>query len=136
LIKLGYIPRKQTGTVDGKSYKIFKRRCEELGIDRTRFIKNITQNANKAFRIPMEEILVENSTYTNITKLKDRLVKEGYKKYVCEICGNAGIWDGEPLSLELHHINGNHFDHRLENLQFLCPNCHTQIHYEEDSLLL
>ena len=32
---------------------------------------------------------------------------------------------GQPIKLELHHINGNHNDNRLENLQFLCPNCHS-----------
>ena len=30
------------------------------------------------------------------------------------------------MVLELHHINGNHFDNTLENLQILCPNCHSQ----------
>lgn len=60
--------------------------------------------------------MVENSKYVNIARLKDRLIKEGLKEYKCEICGNLGIWQSKPLSLELHHINGNHFDHRLENL--------------------
>ena len=31
---------------------------------------------------------------------------------------------GEPIPLDLHHINGNHFDDRLENLIIVCPNCH------------
>jgi 5-methylcytosine-specific restriction endonuclease McrA len=26
----------------------------------------------------------------------------------------------------LHHINGDRLDNRLENLQLLCPNCHSQ----------
>lgn len=34
------------------------------------------------------------------------------------------LWQGLKLPLELHHINGNHYDNRLENLQILCPNCH------------
>lgn len=33
---------------------------------------------------------------------------------------------GKSISLELHHINGNHYDNRLENLQIVCPNCHSQ----------
>jgi 5-methylcytosine-specific restriction endonuclease McrA len=28
--------------------------------------------------------------------------------------------------MALHHINGDGRDNRLENLQFLCPNCHSQ----------
>lgn len=29
------------------------------------------------------------------------------------------------MTLQLEHINGNNRDHRLVNLCFLCPNCHT-----------
>ena len=75
--------------------------------------------------IPLEQILKENTNYKS-AYLKDRLIKAGLKKYECEICGNKGEWQGRPMTLELHHINGNHFDNRLENLQILCPSCHSQ----------
>ena len=67
----------------------------------------------------IEEICVENSEYTNTNKLKKRLIKEGYKSHKCEICGYSD-------KIELHHINGNPYDNRLENLQILCPNCHSK----------
>jgi len=47
-------------------------------------------------------------------------------KYKCSICGNEGMWNGKPLKLELHHIDGNHRNNDVNNLTFLCPNCHTQ----------
>ena len=75
--------------------------------------------------IPLEEILKENTNYRS-AYLKDRLIKAGLKEYKCEICGNTGEWQGQPMTLELHHINGNHFDNRLENLQILCLPCHSQ----------
>lgn len=74
----------------------------------------------------LDEILVDNSHYTNAHHLKKRLVSEGRLKYKCDICGNKGEWNGKPLSLQLDHKNGKHLDHRLENLRLLCPNCHSQ----------
>ena len=77
----------------------------------------------------LDSILVENSTYTSglhrsTFRLKNQLFKLGYKSKVCEMCGN-NEWMGEDIPLELHHINGNKFDNRIENIQILCPNCHT-----------
>lgn len=74
----------------------------------------------------LSEVLCENST-GNSYKLKERLIEYGVKKNQCENpkCGITE-WCGEPITLELHHINGNHYDNRLENLVLLCPNCHSQ----------
>jgi DNA-binding CsgD family transcriptional regulator len=57
--------------------------------------------------------------------LKRRLLADGLKEPVCEECGIAE-WRGRPLSLELHHVNGDGTDNRRENLNLLCPNCHSQ----------
>lgn len=57
--------------------------------------------------------------------LKRAILREGLKQAQCEACG-IDQWLGAPLSLALHHINGDGHDNRLENLQLLCPNCHSQ----------
>jgi predicted transcriptional regulator len=57
--------------------------------------------------------------------LKRRLVAAGLKHEWCERCGLTE-WRGQPLSLALHHINGDGAENRLENLELLCPNCHSQ----------
>jgi hypothetical protein len=46
--------------------------------------------------------------------------------YVCAECGQGPEWNGKPLTLQLHHKNGNSLDNRRHNLDWLCPNCHTQ----------
>lgn len=104
------------------SVDIIKRRCEQLNISTEHF----KQTSNGVKKIPLEDILIENSTYKNTSRLKERLIKENYLEYKCAICGNVGIWQDKPLTLQLDHINGNHQDNRLENLRLLCPNCHTQ----------
>jgi 5-methylcytosine-specific restriction endonuclease McrA len=70
-------------------------------------------------RYSLSEILIENSPMKSTFKLKLRLFKENLKEPKCEVCGYTD-------SVELHHINGNPLDNRIENLQILCPNCHSK----------
>lgn len=56
--------------------------------------------------------------------LKLKLWKSGLKPEHCEICGwKERSIDGR-LPLELDHVDNDHFNNRIENLQILCPNCH------------
>lgn len=71
---------------------------------------------------PLDEILVAN-VYRNRYHLKRRLLAEGLKQAVCERCGLTE-WLEEPVPLSLHHVNGDRYDNRLENLALLCGNCH------------
>ena len=111
----------------GSNYDTIKRKISELNLD----ISHMTGqawNVGVKFRPikqakPLSEVLVEHSTWVNTFHLKERLLKENVKEYKCECCGNSE-WMGQPIALELHHINSIKDDLRLENLQILCPNCH------------
>jgi DNA-binding CsgD family transcriptional regulator/5-methylcytosine-specific restriction endonuclease McrA len=72
--------------------------------------------------MPLEELL---DGRRNRNHVKQRLIGLGLKENACELCG-CSQWRGRPLSLALHHVNGQGQDNRLENLQLLCPNCHSQ----------
>jgi Zn finger protein HypA/HybF involved in hydrogenase expression len=75
--------------------------------------------------MPIEHLLVSNRLRTNRSHLKRRLLDEGLKANRCEQCGLTE-WRGQPLSMALHHVNGDGKDNRLQNLELLCPNCHSQ----------
>lgn len=54
--------------------------------------------------------------------LKEALIEiRGHK---CEKCG-LSTWLNQPIPLEAHHIDGDRCNNLLENLELLCPNCHT-----------
>ncbi len=74
--------------------------------------------------IPIEELLVAGRP-RNRGHIRRRLLKAGLKEERCERCGLAE-WRGEPLRISLHHVNRDGYDNRLANIEFLCPNCHSQ----------
>lgn len=99
--------------------------------DRKELYKNLPQETKDRMNwakgkliTPNEEIFKEKSHYSN-EMIKQRIVSQGLLEYKCVKCG-IDRWQGETIVLDLDHINGDNLDNRLENLRFLCPNCHSQ----------
>jgi 5-methylcytosine-specific restriction endonuclease McrA len=77
-------------------------------------------------RIPLIDIISgEFKGHYLSSRLRKRLIKDGYKENKCEECG-IKEWNGKSLTCELHHIDGNRGNNKLENLLIICPNCHSQ----------
>ena len=120
LRQLGLAPK-------GANYRTIQRRIRELGLDTEHFLGQGWRKGSPRPVVParaLEEILARDSPYQS-SKLKRRLIAAGYKDARCEECGLTE-WNGKPIPLELHHINGDSTDNRIENIRILCPNCHAQ----------
>lgn len=58
-------------------------------------------------------------------KLRRALIESG-REYKCFVCGQEGTWNGKKLMLQVEHKNKDWLDDRPENVEFICPNCHSQ----------
>jgi hypothetical protein len=111
----------------GGNYLVLKNKIKKLGISTNHFSGQSWRKGSKA---PVKdaysmEIVLTKNFYYNSNRLRKRLISEGYKLHMCEICNNS-TWNNNPIPLELDHINGDNMDNRIENLRIVCPNCHAQ----------
>jgi hypothetical protein len=117
------------GVVGGHHTHI-SRRIKAYGIDTSHFTAAArTENMrDNRYRRAPAEILVEelpaHAKRTPSNRLKRAMLELGIKEQ-CSLCGIEAVWLGEPLPLEVDHIDGNWRNNRVENLRLLCPNCHS-----------
>jgi 5-methylcytosine-specific restriction endonuclease McrA len=103
-----------------------KRECEkEFGFSAWAWSYAVKRGAIKPRpkAMPLEVLLTKRPRGRE--NVRRRLIAAGLKENRCEECG-ISAWRDRPLSLELHHRNGEKHNNRLENLALLCPNCHSQ----------
>jgi len=96
-----------------------------LNLNKNRLLKLKSNNLSNKEKLLNEEIFIENSKISRQC-VKERILKNKLIDYKCRDCDNTGTWNNKPLSLHLEHKNGINNDNRLENLCFLCANCHSQ----------
>ena len=120
LFKLGY-------SVKGNSWGFAKirQRMSDLNLDGSVFKgKSPITKYGTLHKVNASDILKPNCKHAR-SVLRRYVIKNNLIPYRCAICGCVE-WQGRTLSLELDHINGINNDNRIENLRFLCPNCHSQ----------
>jgi hypothetical protein len=121
------------GGISGNIIADLKLKVQIVGLNTSHFVKNKCPHLGLSCRkIPDEKLFVEDRSF-NGTLIKRRLIQMGWKN-VCVSCNNVHcddkdgviLWQGKELILQLEHRNGVHSDNRLENLELLCPLCHSQ----------
>ena len=111
---------------EGSNPKTLRKKMDEFGIDYSHFTGQAWNKnpENPVYRGKYLSKLCEHSSLSS-ANVKELVYRLGLKENKCEICGITE-WRGKPIICELHHINGDSTDNRIENLQILCPNCHSQ----------
>lgn len=114
LSKLGY------STINGRNSNTLKNRLNYYNISTEHFThKSQKKDWNDS------EIFCENSKVSQ-KKLRKTFKEKNFIPYKCATCGLEPVWNNKPLVLTLDHKNGINKDNRIENLQWVCPNCDRQ----------
>lgn len=113
--------RKIGSTTKGNSRVTLQKRIKELDIDTSHFIKYKNSVVSK---YNIDNAFLYGSTVTNQRLIKIMLEND-LREYKCEVCGCDGNWYGKKITLQLHHIDGDNKNNVMDNLQILCPNCHS-----------
>lgn len=115
----------------GSNFKTLKKFIDKYDLNTEHFTgqrwnKGKTEATDKRLTILDINDIFNNKVPIRSCNLKEKLFTLGYKERKCEKCGCGTEWEGKPLTLELHHKDGNHYNNNLDNLEILCPNCHSQ----------
>jgi len=115
----------------GGNHSHISRRIKLAGLDTSHFLGQGWNRGRKqnAWRRTASDILIrrpQGSSREHAYLLERALIESGIS-HACVECGNEGEWQGKPLKLQIHHIDGDWLNNLIENLRFLCPNCHDQV---------
>lgn len=111
-------PKGKYGVIKQKLWQCPEFKERELERRHTERVKRIKEKVDAIF---LGDIKTPKSV-----QFKEWLWLAGYKERRCEECEGKEEWNGKPLSLQLHHVDGDKHNNSLSNLSILCPNCHSQ----------
>lgn len=115
----------------GGTQSNIKKKCQKFNIDYSHLLgQGWNKYGQPDFNKGKESIeqYFDRETERKPSNVKSRILSYKLKEYKCELCNlkHEKGWMNKDIIIELHHKDGNRSNNKLENLQFLCPNCHSQ----------
>lgn len=102
--------------------------CKRWGIDTSHMTGQAHAKGKKSNKrlLPEQRLVMGKETDHRVSadKLRQALFEIGVE-HKCSWCG-INTWNNKSLVLEIDHIDERYWNNTRENLQFLCPNCHSQ----------
>jgi hypothetical protein len=114
----------------GGSHSHITRKIKKLEVDTSHFTGRASNCGpdHKGFKkLRPEDVLIkrQNGRRQSAVILRRALIESGIC-YICAYCNMGDFWNGKELRLQVNHKNRDWTDDRIENLEFVCPNCHSQ----------
>ena len=128
-VSVAGVARKIGLKLAGGSHTHLSKVIKKLGIDTSHFTGQVHNRGKPGYgKKHWSEVLVLNENRDrreDAYRLRRALIESG-REYKCAKCGLGDTWNGCEIRLHVDHKNGEWLDNHPENLDFLCPNCHSQ----------
>lgn len=115
----------------GGAQETVRKKIEEFNIDISHFTgmrwqqspHQQPQDYSDREKYSVEEVFIQDSPVSQKV-MRGYVKRHNILEYKCQNCGCDGHWRDGIIALEIDHIDGNNTNNTIENLRYLCPNCH------------
>lgn len=123
---LKYLGLKQAGG----THSHIANKVREYDIDYSHFVSQAHRKGKQPLnKKSFEEVLVVRPEGTHrelASRLRRAMLEYGFTYECARKCGVVDSWNGKSITLEVNHIDGDWLNCTYGNVEFLCPNCHSQ----------
>lgn len=113
--------------ISGGMHSHISSRIKATNLDTSHFTGQASNNGGRTSKQHWTKILIKRvlDRREHTYKLRRAMIECGIE-YKCNKCNLSNRWQDQELKIQINHISGDPLDNRKENLEFLCPNCHSQ----------